>query len=334
MVYVFIKVDQPFTTDGLSEKIFTVPSGWTTGQIAASLEKEGLISKALFFKFYIAYKKQSGKIQAGHYVLRSSMSIREIVDIMVSGRALSRGVKFTAIEGWAMEDVAQALEENEIVAERDFLRLRTQDFVEEFEFLENQPAAYASLEGFLFPDTYLFSKNSPPDMVAYKMLANFDKKLTEELRQQIWKQGKTIFEIITLASIIEKEVGRNVKPGTKLSSERLAELQVERRFVASVFYNRLEIGKPLESDATVGYVTGSQSTRATLAETKIDSPYNTYKYKGLPPGPISNPSLDAIIAAINPAKSEYLYFLTAPDGTAYFARTFEEHQQNRVKYLQ
>ncbi|MBI4050858.1 MAG: endolytic transglycosylase MltG [Candidatus Doudnabacteria bacterium] len=333
LIYALVKINQPLTTT-TSDKVFTVPAGLTSGQVAESLEEEGLISKAFFFKLYIYFKKQDDKIQAGNYVLSTSMSIREIAEALVSGDALSDQIKFTAIEGWTADDIAESLEKNGITKKRDFLRLSTADFASEFEFLKNLPAKHASLEGFLFPDTYLFDKDSPPEAVAYKMLLNFDRKLTAQIRQEIEVQRKTFFGIVTLASIVEKEVGRNVKEGEKLTFQDLAKLREERRLVASVFYNRLKIGKPLESDATVTYITGSRSSRASLEETKIDSPYNTYKYQGLPPGPISNPSLDSIMAAVSPAESDYLYFLTAPDGTAYFARTFEEHQQNRARYLE
>lgn len=332
-VYVFMKVNEPHTTEA-QEIVFVVEPGWATNQVAERLEAEGLIDRALFFKFYVYFKKQGSQLKAGRYVLSSDMSIREIVNVIAGGKALSTDVKFTVIEGWTLADIARALEESGIVKQRDFLKLSAEDFQKEFTFLSEQPAKYASLEGYLFPDTYLFAKDSQPVELAGKMLANFDRKVTGDLREESKNKGQNLYEIVTLASVIEREVGRNLKKGTRLEAEELEKLRGERRLVAGVFYNRLKAGMLLESDATVAYITGRKGNRATIEETKIDSPYNTYKYPGLPAGPIANPSLDSILAAIYPAKTDYFYFLMAIDGTAHFARTLEEHRVNRAKYLE
>ena len=165
------------------------------------------------------------------------------------------------------------------------------------------------------------------------MLENFGRRVTPEMIAEAQIQKRSLYDVLILASIVEREVGRNYKKGTKLSEQDLQKLAEERRIVAGIFYNRLSLNMGLESDATLQYVTGSESSRATIVETKIDSPYNTYKYRGLPPTPIGNPSLDAIKAAINPTETDYLYFLTEPDGTAHFAKTLDEHKKNRVLYL-
>ena len=336
-IYGAIKINRPFAT-AAEEKLFNVAPGQTTRQVAKNLEDEGLIGRAFFFELHIYLKKQGNKIQAGNYLLSSAMSIREIAETLSSGKVVNDTVKVTVIEGWTINDIAKALEKSGITSGQNFLAaenpspLENKDWAAEFAFLADRPRG-RGLEGYLFPDTYFFKKNSDGEEVVAKMLANFDKKLSADLRLKIKEQGQTIREIATLASIIEKEVGRNVKKGEKLSGEDAKKLTEERRLVAGVFYNRLKIGMPLESDATIGYVTGSGSSRATLEETKIDSLYNTYKYRGLPPGPISNPSLDSILATINPSKTDYLFFLTSSDGTAYFAKNLQEHQANRAKYL-
>lgn len=337
-IYGAIKINQPFAT-AAEEKFFTVALGQTTRQIAKNLEDEGLIGRAFFFELHVYLKKQGSKIQAGNYLLSPAMSIREIAEALISGKVVKDTVKVTVIEGWTMNDIAKSLEENEVTGAREFLNAQNPspiegiDWSQEFSFLATAPR-HGNLEGYLFPDTYFFAKNSEGEEVVRKMLVNFDKKLTEDLRLKIKEQGQTIREIVTLASIVEKEVGRNVKKGEKLTAEEREKITEERRLVAGVFYNRIAAGMPLESDATVGYVTGSSSNRATIEETKIDSPYNTYRNKGLPPGPISSPSLDSIMAAINPAQTDYLFFLTGPDGTAYFAKTLKEHAANRAKYLE
>jgi UPF0755 protein len=148
------------------------------------------------------------------------------------------------------------------------------------------------------------------------MLDNFNKKLTPELVTEINKQQKTVHEIITLASIIEKEVSNDN----------------DRKLVADIFYKRLEKGIGLQSDATVNYVTGKSTTRPSAQDLAVDSPYNTYKYKGLPPGPISNPGISAILAAIYPTSNPYFYFLTTPDGKVIYSKAYQEHLQAKAQY--
>ncbi|TSA44844.1 endolytic transglycosylase MltG [bacterium] len=324
LIFVTVKIGQPLTTDGAVKK-FTVEPGMTTKQIARNLESEKLISKYLYFDLYVYFKKSGTKIQAGSYNLSSTMPIRKIEQILAAGKAIPTDVKFTVIEGWSAKDIAKNLEAAGIAQSKDFssaVAKAGQAYNADFSFLSMKPRT-AGLEGFLFPDTYYFSSTAKPGDVIRKMLANFEKKAPAGLD----------YNTLILASIVEREVGRNVFSGAKLSKADAEKLQEERRLVAGVFINRMARGMALESDATVGYVTGSNSRMATLDELKIDSPYNTYKYRGLPPTPISNPSLDSIMAAQHPAKTDYLFFLSAPDGTAHFAKTLAEHAANRAMYL-
>ena len=338
-IYVSVKINQPYRTNE-NRQVFSVPAGTTTKEVARSLEDEGLISSAFFFALHVYLKKIGEKIQAGNYEFSPSMSIGETAARLTAGDVVDNSVRVTILEGWRIEDIAAALETAGLQSEREFRMFtspsvpgRGHDFSGEFSFLVDKPQDMG-LEGYLFPDTYLLADGSTSEDIARKFLQNFDRKLTSDLRARISEQKKTIYEVVTMASIIEREVGRNLKKGTKLSVEDARKLEEERKLVASVFYNRLEIGMALESDATVAYITGSNSDRATIEETKINSPYNTYRYRGLPPGPISNPSLASIEAAVHPADSEYLFFLTSADGTAYFGRTLDEHIQNRERYLE
>ncbi|MFA7663080.1 MAG: endolytic transglycosylase MltG, partial [Patescibacteria group bacterium] len=171
--------------------------------------------------------------------------------------------------------------------------------------------------GYIFPDTYHITTTATAEEIMDKALSNFGNKLTPELRAEIKAQGKTIYEIITLASIVENEVAK-------------AE---DMKIVAGIFWNRLDIGMGLQSDATINYITSGKTTRPTADDLKIDSPYNTYKYRGLPPGPIANPGIASIEAVINPTKTDYLYFLTTPDKQTIFSKTFEEHVAAKNKYL-
>lgn len=331
--YVGVKIGRPLQTSA-EEIVFTVPKGATTKQVAHSLAEAGLLGRPWFFEVFLYLKNWNGKIQAGSYRLAASMPIREIAEKMVTGQALASEVKLTVIEGWTWRDIAEEIEARGLGKKDEFLLLTAAGLADDFEILKQQPQKYASLEGYLFPDTYLIQPETAPAAIAEKMLKNFERKFTGEMRKAASDKGQTIHEIVTAASLIEREVGRNLRRGEKLSEQDLDKLRQERREVASVFYNRLKAGRALESDATISYLTGRKgSSRATLEETKIESPYNTYKYPGLPPGPIASPSLDAILAAIYPAETDYLYFVTAEDGTAYFAKTLEEHKINRAKYL-
>lgn len=241
-------------------------------------------------------------------------------------------VSWRAIEGWTIADIASDLEKRGLITEKDFnfgLKsvLSSYDFLGELKDFTFKPS---SLEGYLFPDTYFVAAKPTAKSVIQKMLDNLDGKVTAEMRVDIAKQDRSIFDVLTLASIIEKEVGRNT---TTISALDLQALQEERETVAGIFMNRLRIGMALQSDATIGYITKKNNPQASSADLLIDSAYNTYKYRGLPPGPISNPSLSAIKAAIYYKETDYLYFLTKKDGTAVYAKTLEEHNVNKRKYL-
>lgn len=228
--------------------------------------------------------------------------------------------KATVIEGWDVDQIAEYYEKQDLFSQKDFIKA-TQEFDSSAYPLITRPNS-KSLEGYLFPDTYRFTKNSTPEEVITKMLENFSARVaTLGIEDPTEKHnGLSLYEIIILASIIEKESGGEGATTGELS------LQEERNLVASVFYNRMAIGQGLESDATVNYVTGKSTPGVSLKDLEVDSPYNTYKYAGLPPGPICNPSLGSIKAALQPAKSDYFYFLhKQPSGQVDFSRTFQEH---------
>jgi UPF0755 protein len=241
-------------------------------------------------------------------------------------------VSWRAVEGWTISDMASDLEKRGLVTEKDFNAelkavLADYDFFGELKDLNPKPS---SLEGYLFPDTYFIASKPTASSVVKKMMDNLDGKMTTQMRVDIAKQDRSIYDVLTLASIIEKEVGSNT---SKISSADLQALQEERETVAGIFMNRLKINMALQSDATIGYITKKNNPQASSADLLIDSPYNTYKYRGLPPGPISNPSLSAIKAAIYYKDTDYLYFLTMKDGTAVYAKTLDEHNVNKRKYL-
>ena len=316
-VYFYInhKIYTPLSSDK-TEKMFIIEKGDTVKEIGYSLEEQGLINSSFYFETYIYYEKLGSKLQAGIYGLSSSMSIPEIVDWFVKGRA--NQVKLTIPEGWRAIQIAERLDEAGVINNEEFLEhLQSLDKLksEEYNFLDEIPQSQ-SLEGFLFPDTYIFYKESKADDVIGKMLENFDKKLTFDLREEIEKQDKTIFEIVTLASIIERE----------------AKTHDEMPEIASLYWNRLEIGMKLDADPTIQYAKGNWE-RLEVSDYKTVSSYNTYLHKGLPPGPICNPGLEAIRAAIYPKKTNYLYFFHSKEGKVYFSESKEEHDRKKVKYL-
>lgn len=230
----------------------------------------------------------------------------------------------TIIEGWSAAEMGAYFEKEGLFSKAAFLKALENYDATKFP-LTKRPDKI-DLEGYLFPDTYRISKTATPDEVITKMLANFSARLEsiDVTDPDIKYNGLTLPQIITLASIIEKESGGQGTTSGELS------LQDERNLVASVFYNRLEIGQALESDATINYITGKDTPAASAEDLQVNSPYNTYKYAGLPPGPICNPSLGSLKAAIKPAESDFYYFLhKQPSGEVEFSRTFEEHKSKK-----
>jgi UPF0755 protein len=327
VIYYYTKVNRSATDDS-HEIPFTITKGLSTKEIASQLEEADIISNENIFIIYSKIHNAGNKIQAGEYVLNSNMTVAEIVEVLTAGKVVSNSKNITIIEGLTNKQIGNYLVNRGVVKSyAEFEKVLTDN---NFIFKFNPPAVNYKYEGFLFPDTYTLSKeNTAADLVS-KMLNNFQSKMTDQMISDIEKQDRTLGEVIILASIIEKEVGRNKETITAADIE---EMKTERKIVASVFYNRLEAGMGLESDATVNYVTGKSDRSVTIEDTKINSPYNTYRYKGLPPGPISNPGIDSIMAAIYPADTDYVYFLNSPDGKAYFAKTLAEHNENRAKYL-
>ncbi len=312
-------------------KDFIVKEGEGVNQISQDLKSEELIDNSFIFETWVWLKGSENKIQAGDHKIKDTWSISQITNALISGNTIENETNITIIEGWNLWEIADYLEKQNIAQLDDFLSLvgypaidydrnpdlpRPEDFSGDYPFLASKPRNL-SLEGYLFPDTYRIFKNSKVETIVRKMLDNFGQKVTPEMMTEIKKQGKTLHEILTLASIIEKEANT---------------LENKKR-VAGVYYNRLDKGIALQADPTVNYITGKKTDRPTYEDLENDNPYNTYLYPGLPPGPITNPGLDSIMAAIYPENNDYYYFINTPDGDMVFAKTFEEHKQNRLKYF-
>jgi len=277
----------PKDSSVVEKKLFLIEKGQSLFQIAENLERESLIKNRFFFDFYVLIRGAQNKLQAGEYSLSPSMDITEIAKKIISGEVAK--IVVTIPEGFTVKQIEERLG----------LKLPGEN-----------------LEGFLFPDTYQFPPRVSGAEVVKKMRDNFDKKFTP-YRNEVSGAGLTPFEIITMASLLEKEV----------------KTKEDKELVSGILWKRLENKIPLQVDATIIYITGQKTTKISKEETQIDSPYNTYKYLGLPKGPICNPGLESILAAIYPKDSDYWYYLSTPEGETTFSKTLEEHNYAKSKYL-
>lgn len=311
-------------SDDPTPVIFTIAPGELPADVAARLQNQGLIKDADLFVKLAKYLRVGPKIQAGEFVLQRTMTIGDILEALQHARA--KTVTVTIRPGWRAEEIAEYLATLGIVNfNKDQFLKSVKNGKYDFAFLRDRPkGAPTSLEGFLFPETYNVPFDAPVDTLINLTLSTFDRSVTDKMRQQAASAKMTLYEAVTLASIVERE----------------AALANERPLIASVYLNRLKKKMFLQADPTVQYAMGYQAATkqwwkipVTLDEyQRVDSPYNTYLYAGLPPGPICSPSLASIVAVLEPAKTDYLFFLGKGDGSHVFAKTYEEHQQNLIKY--
>ena len=298
-------------------KTFTVQAGEGGAIISQNLEREKLIKSVVAFQLYVWRAGISSQLKPGQYSFAQNLSIREIADRLWRGPGKEREITLTFIEGWNLKQYADYLETQAVVRADDFLTAvqKKADWWDEYAVLASRPKT-VDLEGYLFPDTYRVYRDATAEDIIRRMLHNLEQKLTPELLTEIERQGKTIHEVLTLASIVEREVSTDA----------------DRKLAADIFYKRIAAGIPLQSDATVNYVSGKGTTRPSADDLALDSLYNTYRYQGLPPGPISNPSLSAITAVIYPTPNPYYYFLTTPDGAVVYSKTHDEHVAAKAQY--
>lgn len=296
-------------------KFFVIKEGQGLETIAKKLEAAGLVKNFFVFELYLKAAGKSGGILAGEYEIPRNLNMKELSEILTRGQNSAR--KITIPEGWTTKQIAEYLQKNNIVSESDFLAVAKYDpqKYQKYAFLKDLKTG-EGLEGFLYPDTYEISKKATSEEIIGKMLDNFDSKFNDVLRDKAQNSNMTIPEIVTLASIVEREVAKSA----------------DRRIVAGIFLNRLNTGVALESCATIQYILGTNKTNLTTEDTHIKSPYNTYLNTGLPPGPIGNPSMDSIEAVLYPEKTSYFYFLSAK-GKTYFSKTLEEHNAKKALYL-
>ncbi|HSL31925.1 MAG TPA: endolytic transglycosylase MltG [Anaerolineales bacterium] len=301
---------------GGSEQPFTIELGESVDTVANHLESVGLIRDAAAFRTYLIYSGLDTSIQAGRYQLSTAMSAMDIAHEMQD--ATPEEVTFVVLPGWRVEEIAESLATSGLSVTYDEFLSRAKLPPREFDFL----VGASSVEGFLYPDSYIFSRSiSSADEMIYEMIRNFAAHLTPDLTNGFERQGLTVYQAVTLASLVEREAVQDE----------------EKPLIASVYLNRLKIGMKLDADPTVQYAIGYNLLQGTwwtnplsLLDLQVNSVYNTYIYEGLPPSPIANPSLEALRAVAFPEESSYIFFRARCDGSGLheFAETFDEHLQN------
>lgn len=289
----------PLDENSTAQKVVNIPSGINAKEIVDLLEKNEIIRKNNYtIRNLIKLLKLEDQLKYGEYYLSPSMNMLQILDKLVKGEVIT--YKITIPEGYTYNQIAELLDKKEVAEEEAFLKL--------------VKGSEKTSEGYLFPDTYEVPKKYGAEKIVKVMLSNFNQVAIEnKFTDRAEEIGFSLDKVIILASIIEKE----------------AKFNDEKNKVSSVFHNRLEIGMKLQSCATIQYILGKPKERLDENDLKIDSPYNTYLYAGLPPGPICNPGLDSIMAALEPEEGDYLFFVLGEDGRHIFSRTYQEHLMNK-----
>ena len=285
------------------EQVIIVPEGVTLKEVASTLEEKGIITNKTFFMLWTRLMGYGRKIKAGEYLLSSSMPPIRIIEILTRGIIITHAVTFP--EGFSADQIAEMLAEKGLVDKSEFISLTTDP-----DILDKYGISGPSLEGFLYPDTYQFARGLSPESIIDVMINRF-REVVAPYMQLIENSGFTMEEVITLASIVEKETGR-------------AE---ERPIIASVFLNRIKKRMRLESDPTVIYGIKDFSGNLRRNDLSEPTPYNTYIIRGLPPGPIANPGIESIRAVLYPAETDFLYFVSKNDGSHFFSKSLEEHNR-------
>lgn len=294
-------------------KVVRIEPGMGTRQIARLLEREEIVASAVLFEALVKVEGAEHQLQAGSYLLSPAMRPLEIIDQIRSGRVQTTRVVIP--EGFEVKQIAAVLAENGLVNRERFLELA---FNVQLVYGDNPPfdLPIASLEGYLFPDTYYFVEGQSEEEIIKQMVDRFIRVTEEKVVPLLAESQLTLHEVVTLASIVEREVM----------------VDEERPLVASVYLNRLAADMPLQADPTVRYVTEEERAVVLYRDLEIDSPYNTYRHRGLPPGPIASPGLASMLAVVQPAETNYFFFVSRRDGTHEFTETYNEHLRARRMY--
>ena len=286
-------------------QVLVIEKGQTGSEIADMLFERGLIRSTQGFKLWLYLSGTNDKLQTGHYQIPNKVTVRELISLLQEGHVES--IRVTIPEGYSVGDIAIVLEKNQIMKAKDFLA-EAKTYVPYPYMKGTKPATYP-VEGFLFPSTYEIPVGATPREVIQMMADEMNRYLTPAVKKQIQAQHMSIHDFVTLASIVERE----------------SLFDADRPTIAGVFKKRLAHGIPLQSDATISYVLGYAKENVTIGDTQLQSPYNTYVSKGLPPGPIANPGKKSLDAVLHSENTDYLYFVADKEGHNHFSKTYEEH---------
>lgn len=283
-----------------------IPEASNSSQIGEILKDNGIIRSELAYKIYLRSSHSGSDLKAGTYTFDGKYSMADVTEELKEGGELAE-IKITIPEGYNLSQISQVLTEAGICSAQEFTEaVENGDY--DYDYLPAKGTANR-LEGFLYPETYYFDDTVGAKDVIATMLAQFDKVFSQEWRDQLASDGRSVYDWVTMASIVEKE----------------AVVEEDRPVIAGVFYNRLEQNMLLQSCATVQYALGEVKPVLSNEDVQIDSPYNTYINQGLPPGPIACPGYASLEAAMYPADTDYLYFVAKPNGAHIFTTTYEDH---------
>ncbi len=282
-----------------------VEPGMDADSVGRMLAEKGIIGSRLYFWLAAKVNGLESKFQTGTYKFRRGMEAEEVMDMLVRGDTAP--ARFTIPEGFNVNEIAERLEK-EGIARAAEIRAEAVKFAP-YKYMLAAPEATYRAEGFLFPDTYEVEPGMTANSILHMMADNFDDKMTDAMRQRAMAEGLSLYDLVTLASLVEKE----------------ARFDEDRPVIAQVFLKRLRLGMPLQSDTTIQYLLDAPKEDVTYADTEIESPYNTYQNEGLPPGPIANPGMDSIEAVLYPAPTDYLYFVADRQGHNHYSMTYEDH---------
>lgn len=317
---------KPVDSDATKTIAVEVPIGSSLSTIAALLEEKGIIKDARVFKYYAKFNNES-QFQAGNYDLTQAMTLDELIESLKTGKVYREPVFTVTIpEGYTLEQIGSVIEKKTSYTQKEFMDLVTSDaFVKQM--MTNYPdlvteAVLADtirydLEGYLYPATYSYFEENPSlESIVEEMVATMN-SVVKNYTDVLSEKQMTVHELLTFASLLEEE----------------ATAQTDRETIASVFYNRMKEGMPLQTDPTVLYALGSHKDRVLYEDLEVENAYNTYKNKGLPPGPIAGAGKVSIEATLNPSTTDYFYFLADKKGVNHFSKTYEEHLQKVDKYI-
>ncbi len=317
---------KPMDPDATKTIAVEVPIGSSLGSISALLEDKNIIKDARVFKYYAKFKNES-QFQAGNYDLTQAMTLDELIESLKTGKVYRTPVfAMTIPEGLTLEQIGKIIEKKTPYTQKEFMELVTSEtFVQQM--MANYPELVTEavladnirydLEGYLFPATYSYFEEKPSlESIVEEMIAAMN-NVVKNYSDVLTEKQMSVHQLLTFASLLEEE----------------ATAQTDRETIASVFFNRIDEGMPLQTDPTVLYALGSHKDRVLYEDLEVENAYNTYKNKGLPPGPIAGAGKTSIEASLNPSKTDYFYFLADKEGVNHFSKTYDEHLQKVEKYL-